>query len=224
MEDFKTAVQNPSGKSRPSTLVQIKHVCVTCPCPCCCLSLKCSNIQSRVCAYLRASVKPNHQNPPENGKDLPCDVLKAEMKSIVPSQWDEEPLYEQLKQEASSKPKDQQVLEQLSILRLVGLKKDASFTGVDYHGCATIQYQAFGSRLLVMALVEDLLKHFRTTSIQEGVQLLCGLDASSAPDHFSVPSLTMGLIRCGDILYTPMGSVFIEKAINDTSIYYRRGI
>lgn len=82
--------------------------------------------------------------------------------------------------------------------------------------------EACGGRLVIIASAEELMKHFRTTSISEALELLAGLDASSAPDKFSLPSLCMAYVRTNDIVYSPMGSVLIERCM-ETSVCFRHG-
>ena len=76
---------------------------------------------------------------------------------------------------------------------------------------------------MIMADVGELASHYRTQDLSELRDCLASMDASTMPDALSLPSLAMGYLRSGDLLFTPMGHLCAEKALNDHSVSLRLG-
>ena len=87
-------------------------------------------------------------------------------------------------------------------------------------------FEVSGGRVVVMADVTEMSRHFRTSSLSDLKQCLESIDPATMPDALALPSLAFTYVRSGDVLFTPMGYMSCERAMSDhsVSIRPRRGL
>ena len=52
-------------------------------------------------------------------------------------------------------------------------------------------------------------------------KMLMDLQGRSLPDELQLPSFCAALVRTGDLLYVPAGSLILEKCVHDDAISFR---
>ena len=81
--------------------------------------------------------------------------------------------------------------------------------------------QVSGGLLMVTAEIGELRKYFRTQCVAEAREKFKDLEVHDVPDALTVPSLSVGYVRTGDILHLPKGSISVCKAINGDTLSLR---
>lgn len=74
----------------------------------------------------------------------------------------------------------------------------------------------------MIADAKELCDYFSTSDIIEAKTQFAAMDVSNIPDALALPSLFAGYVKTGDILYIPLGSIIVEKSINDCSTGIRQ--
>ncbi len=127
-------------------------------------------------------------------------------------------LLETAQQEEGIEP---EALTMIQSLTIVGSKQDNVFAGMENFGLPNIRLQVTGGKILVVADAKELCSFFQTSSLLDARDRLQAMSAAAIPDAMSLPSLCCAFLRTGDILYLPMGSILVEKTLNDTSLALR---
>ena len=106
----------------------------------------------------------------------------------------------------------------------MGSKQDTVYAGLENFGMACVRVQVTGGRLLIMADAMELAAHYKTNNLADIITNFKSMTAASMPDAVAVPSLVAGYTKTGDIIYTPMGVVTMEKTINDLAVSIRTAL
>ena len=112
--------------------------------------------------------------------------------------------------------------EQLKSTWIVANRQNTTYCGLESQGLGTIRVQLSGGRLILLALVEEVLAFYGESSIKAAVDQLASTDLKELPDQWAVPSLCAEYLKTGDFMYCPPGHICVEKALSDVSISIRR--
>lgn len=106
-------------------------------------------------------------------------------------------------------------------LFIAGSKKDTVYAGIENNSLASIRAQILGTRLLVCVSAIDVAANAGTTDLQAMLQYLQNLGADNLPDVINMPTLAVGIVKPGDVMYMPTGWLVVDKSVNDVVVGVR---
>ena len=72
--------------------------------------------------------------------------------------------------------------------------------------------------------ISDFADFCGTKDLSQLRHMLQKLDPCTLSDKDSLPSLWCGYMRTGDVMFMPLGVLFVEKVVNDMSLGIRRAV
>ncbi|CAE7474292.1 unnamed protein product [Symbiodinium microadriaticum] len=113
-----------------------------------------------------------------------------------------------------------------------GARDSSVHVGLECHGLANVRVivawrQKFvwglvsGGLLVIAADAQEVCDYFRTSCLSVAREKFGAMEIADVPDGITVPSMTVGYARTGDILYLPQGSMTATKAINGDTLAVR---
>ena len=109
---------------------------------------------------------------------------------------------------------------------LAGFKMNELSMGVDNaNGLGTLRVQVQGTRLMAIGNPHAIKQSYNSVNgLASAIQWLENVSVADAPSPEIAGALHVGVVLPGDVLYVPMGSIVVEKALNADNIALRMSV
>ena len=150
------------------------------------------------------------------------DKARKGLLSLLPTEWDADLIdYTLMNEKKSEVENGEEAMAALESLHICGAKEGVVYVGLEQQALPTLRLQITGGRMLICCDIKQAMDYWETTNLAEIRTFLGALQVSTLPDALVFPGLFATFMRTGDVLYTPAGTMVVEKNINDHNVCLR---